>query len=292
MSPLAQAQPQEVPSPEFLAKEAKDLLVYAVQEGTPKDVKAFYDSLDIEKILALIAVEGRDPTELPEEVIAQLLGDTREVVKKALKENPSFFQHSHFFSAKEWVEAHGLSHEEIVENGRNAVAHVLARVSNRELRPEEVEAVGNMARNIPDPRVIETILPLADRDRKIAMELVYNPSLNDSQAERLVDLALRLKAMDRKWINVIMELIVHHFDQLGPSALAKMAADAEAKVYLEIYSQPNVTSGNVIPMNKSVKKEAKTQGQRKQDRLTKRASHQTNTVGGGDADHLEEAVNM
>lgn len=290
MLPASSPKPPEVPTREYLAQEAKDLLVYAAQEGSFQDVKSFYDSLDIEKVLALISVEGKDPTELPEEVVAQLLNDTREVVRKALKENPAFFRHSHFFSAKEWVEAHGLSNEQIVENGRSAVAQVLARVTDRELRPEEVEAVVNMARNIPDERVIETILPLAERNRRIAMELVYNPSLNGSQAERLAELALSKKGESRDWLTVIMELIVYHFDQLGEGARAKLASDPETKAYLDIYTAPTSIPSKVIPLNQSKAKKAKSKERRKEDRQMRKVAHKTDTIGPED-ESLDEAVN-
>ncbi|MBI5422100.1 hypothetical protein HZA44_03120, partial [Candidatus Peregrinibacteria bacterium] len=272
MSPESRTTSQEVPTKEFLAKEAKDLLVYAAQEGTPSDMKAFYDSLDIEKVLALVEVEGNDPTDLPREIVGQLLNDTRAVVKKALKDHPAFFQHAEFFTAKELTKAYGLSHEQIVANGRSAVAHVLARVANRELREEEVVAVSNMARNIPDARVIETLFPLAERNRKIALELAYNPGLNAAQANRLVDVALGKMAEDPDWSVVVMELIADpdRHGLLNPASLKKIQSDPELGRYLSLWNRPAKAAAKVIELPKSGSKRRHTPAERKARREEQR----------------------
>ncbi len=262
---------QEVPTKEFLAKEAKDFLMYAAQEGTPSDIRAFYDSLDIEKVLALIAVEGDDPTTLPKEIVSQLLMDSRDVVKKALKENPAFFQHAEFFTAKEWAESHGLSHEQIVANGRNAVAQVLARVSNRALRAEEVVAVCNMARNIPDASVIETLFPLAERNQKIALELAYNPALNADQVNRLVGMALGKMEEGQEWSMVVMELIANPdlHSLLSPTSLSRIQSDPNVKHYLSVWEGVGVANpegAKVLPPHKGRKTPAERKARRTESR--------------------------
>lgn len=265
MSPEVRTPSQEVPTREFLAAEAKDLLMYAVQEGRASDVRDFYNSLDVEKIVALVAVEGKDPMDLPREIVGQLLNDTRAVVKQALKENPAFFQHAEFLTAKELTQVYGLSHEQIVANGRSAVAHVLARVANRELREEEEVAVSTMARNIPDARVIETLFPLAERNRKIALELAYNPGLNSTQANRLVDLALGKMAEDPEWSVVVMELIADpdHHALLSPASLKKIQSDPEVGRYLSLWNRPAKAGAKVIALPKSGSKRRHTPAERK-----------------------------
>ena len=235
--PNENSSPKEIPTQEFLANEARDFLIYAAQEGTHQDVQAFYDGLDIEKILAFIEVEGKGLNRLPAVIAEVLLKDPRKEIQDALKANPAIFEHPHFFSVKEWGEMHGLNPEDVVKKGRQCVANILNRVAEtgRELREEEITGIRNMAYNIPDPAVIEAILPLAEKYASISMELVRNSAITPEQINRIVNAILRGKETNKDWIDVVVELIAHQYPKLDEVMKERLANDKDIKTYMDIF---------------------------------------------------------
>jgi hypothetical protein len=281
---------QEVPTVDFLAKEAKDLLVYAAQEGTSSDLRAFYNSLDIEKILAFVAVEAKHLEDYPKEIVQMLLNDQRKAVVEVLKANPSVRELTQFFSAKEYGEAQGLSHEEVVESGRRAVARVIRRASSKSLRDDEVEGVRVMAHNIPDERVVEAMFPLAEKYPSIALELAYNPGLADGQVNRLVEIAMQKFSEDPKWDSVVMELVAspENHGRLSHESLAKIEANPLARVHLDTWNVAESPNPKVIGLPKPGKKQAKTSEERRADRRAKRREAVANGLLDESAEALEE----
>ena len=260
---------KEIHTQEFLAKEARDFLIYAAQEGTPQDVQAFYDGLDIEKILAFIEVEGKELSRLPAVIAEVLLKDPRKEIQDALKANPAIFEHPHFFSVKEWGEMHGLKPEDVIKNGRKCVANILNRVSKtgRELREEEVKGIQNMAYNIPDPDVIEAILPLAEKYASIAMELVRNSTITPEQINRIIDAILREKEANKEWLDVVVELIVHQHPKLDQATKERLAGDKDIKPYIDILQLDfKKQNGNGDEKNGNGKKRKTTEERRKERR--------------------------
>ena len=263
---------QEIPTREFLAKEARDLLFYAAQEGSSSDVEAYYYGLDIEKILAFIETEGEKLNRLPAVIAEVLMGDLRKEVQNALKANPAIFENPHFFSAKNLERVCGLTPEEVVENGRKCVANILHRVTGvgRELREEEVKTIQNMARNIPDPDVIEAILPLAEKHAGISMELVQNSAITSEQINRIINAILHEKEANAEWIYVTLELIAHQYAKLDEAMKKKLANDEEIKPYIDIFKNAKGQNGNGNKRNGKGKKR-QTPGQKKATRAERKA---------------------
>jgi hypothetical protein len=208
-----------------------------------------------------------------------LLSDQRKAVVEVLKANPSVRELTQFFSAKEYGEAHGMSHEEIVESGRRAVARVIRRASSKELNKDEVNGIRTMARNIPDGRVVEAMFPLAAKYSSIALELAYNPGLTDSQVNRLVELAMERLGEDPEWDLVVMELVAspENHAHLSPESLSRIESNPETREYLAVWNRVEKPVAKVLEFPKSERKTAKTSQQRRDDRRAKRKETVTDT---------------
>jgi len=265
-------QSQEIPTiREKLAKEARDLLLYAAQEGNAEDMQAYYYSLDIEKLLAFIETEGEGLSRLPAVIADVLLRDSRKEIQDALKANSAIFKNPHFFAVRNLEKVYGLTPEEVVENGRKCVANILYRVTEvgRELRGEEVNGVKNMARNIPDPNVIEAILPLAEKNVDIASELMLNPAITAEHINKIINFSLKEMENNDRWENILLEIIAYRYNDLDELMKRKLNSTPSIKMYMEIFNR-----GRKAEMSNGKGKKRQTPGQRKVARTEKKERRQ------------------
>jgi len=69
---------------------------------------------------------------------------------------------------------------------------------------------------------LDSLMAVAGKSRKAAVELACDDRLTKAQANRLVDVALENRGRDKKWGGVVMELLAHHYDFLTDESKAKI----------------------------------------------------------------------
>ncbi len=69
---------------------------------------------------------------------------------------------------------------------------------------------------------MDHLVSVAEGSQKAAIELACDDRLTKDQANRLVEVALRNIGRDRKWGNVVMELLAHHYDLLTDESKVKI----------------------------------------------------------------------
>lgn len=197
-------------------EEVRAFLMYALQEGARDDVETLLGGLDDEKIIHFIKQEQY----FPEEIIELLLsvGETRERIKRRLDGDLDKMFDYFDLPLEDWRKKYQLTGKDVKMKGRASVANMVNRLSamRRELKPEEIKGIKNMAANIPDQDVTQAILPLAVNNAGIAYALVANQGMSPEQVNQLAEMTLSKIHEDKKWEKVLEELIIHqHYGAMG-----------------------------------------------------------------------------
>jgi len=235
-----------------------------------------YKGLDEEKVVAFADQEDKFP-----EIIADLLiRDERKKVRQAVCRNPDLLENLSM-TTEEWMALKGRSPEQMVVEGRKCIAQILrkAGAAERELRPEEIEGIKNMALNIHDPEVIEALLPWADRNQKIASELTWNPSLTEEQKGQLMSMIIRHIEQDSQWMNVLCNWVARGYEQgtyegeriedLIRQALQPIPSESPLRKRIEgsILLIPNKSNNNnIAPEAKKMKPQKRSRHERREKR--------------------------
>ncbi|MBN1259022.1 hypothetical protein JXA05_04675 [Candidatus Peregrinibacteria bacterium] len=171
-----------------LAEQAREWLLYAVQEGTPSDVRDYYRSLDPPKLIAFIRNERLD--ELPDPLIREMMEDGRHEIRSLLAQKKSLLEHPLFFSMGDYVQKYGFSKEEVRARGRETVLKLLREAEKRRkdgnpdwLNKDEVRAAKNMAAHIPDREIAGILSRFAEDYPAVGVALFENPLLASAKVE-------------------------------------------------------------------------------------------------------------
>ncbi len=209
---------------ERMAEQVRKLVAYVGQAGTLEDLEQIVCGIDPKKIDALLDKSGDDvPFELAYS-LDSLAENVREV-KDARKKIAATIQH---LSEKElphieqWVKAyrekHGLSEDQVVEQGRASTIEILVDLfrSKRKFSAHERIAVENMAQNITSKDVMEAIMPFATKDPWIAIHLLNNLALVDPKE--------RIKGLETVNFMPALQCLLDFCQESGDSEIIKRTA--------------------------------------------------------------------